>query len=317
MTPIILIGLASGTAAALLFAAMTSGSMAAILLFYLAPLPILIAALGWSHWAALIGVAVAAGELAVLGLVFPLIFLLGIGLPAWWLGYLVLLARPVPTPDGREWYPIGRLVLWTAVIGALLISATMLDLGTDAATLENALRDALKTALDVGSNPDQADDMARLIDTLVLIVPAAAAASAMLVSVFNLWLAGRVVKLSGRLRRPWPSISAMRFPAYAPAALGLAVVCSFLPEMIGISSRTLAASLMMAHVLLGLAVIHAVTIGIARRGFILGSIYAAIVLSSWLVGWLLLFIGLIGVTDALFDLRGLIARTRGPPAAHP
>ena len=317
MTPIILIGLASGTAAALLFAAMASGSMAAMLLFYLAPLPILIAGLGWSHWAALIGAAVAAGELAALGLVFPLVFLLGIGLPAWWLGYLALLSRPAPMPDGHEWYPIGRLVLWTALISAILISATMLDLGTDAATLHDALRDALKTALDVGSNPEQADDVARVIDTLVLIVPAAAAAVATLVSVFNLWLAGRVVKLSGRLRRPWPSISAMRFPAYAPAALGLAIVCSFLPDLVGLSSRTLAASLMMAHVLLGLAVIHAITVGLAWRGFILGTVYAAIVLSSWLVGWLLLFIGLIGVTDALFDLRGLIARTRGPPAAHP
>jgi hypothetical protein len=202
------------------------------------------------------------------------------------------------------------------VIGAVLISATMLDLGTDAATLQDALRDALKKALDAGTGPDEADDVARVIDTLVLIVPAAAAAAATLVSVFNLWLAGWVVKLSGRLRRPWPNISAMRFPAFAPAALGVAIVGSFLPDMVGISSRTLAASLMMAHVLLGLAVIHAVTIGLVWRRLILGGVYAAIVLSSWLAGWLLLLVGLIGITDALFDLRGVVARTRGPPAAH-
>ena len=68
--------------------------------------------------------------------------------------------------------------------------------------------------------------------------------------------------------------------------------------------------------LLGLAVIHAVTIGLAWRGLILGTVYTVIAVSSWLIGWLLLAVGLIGVTDALFDLRGAIARTRGPPAAH-
>ena len=51
MMQIVLIGLGAGAAAALLFASVVSGSLAAVFLFYLAPLPILIAALGWSHWA--------------------------------------------------------------------------------------------------------------------------------------------------------------------------------------------------------------------------------------------------------------------------
>ena len=57
MMQIVLIGLGAGAAAALLFASVVSGSLAAIFLFYLAPLPILIAALGWSHWAGLIAAA--------------------------------------------------------------------------------------------------------------------------------------------------------------------------------------------------------------------------------------------------------------------
>ena len=54
MMQIAFIGIGAGVAAALLFASVTSGSWLSILLFYLAPLPILIAGLGWSHWAALI-----------------------------------------------------------------------------------------------------------------------------------------------------------------------------------------------------------------------------------------------------------------------
>ncbi len=99
MMQIVVIGLGAGAAAALLFASVASGSLLSILLFYLAPLPILITALGWSHWAGLIGaIAAAAGLALVFGSVFFFAFLLSAGLPAWWLGYLAMMARPAPAP---------------------------------------------------------------------------------------------------------------------------------------------------------------------------------------------------------------------------
>src|SRR6476659_3158352 len=95
MVQIALIGIGAGAAAALLFASVASGSYLSIALFYVAPLPIMIAALGWSHLAALIAALSAAIALAaVFGSVFFLAFLAGAGLPAWWLGYLAMLARP-------------------------------------------------------------------------------------------------------------------------------------------------------------------------------------------------------------------------------
>jgi hypothetical protein len=317
MMQIVLIGLGAGTAAALLFASVVSGSTGAVLLLLLAPLPILIVTLGWSHWAGLIAAATAAACLAAVGVDFLAAFLFGVGLPAWWLGYLTLLARPTPAPNGPEWYPIGRLVLWAACINAFIVGTTLLGFGTDLASLQGALRAVLDSRLDdmVGEQLENPDDVARLVDMMVMFVPGAAAASLTLSTVANLWLAGHIVKISGRLQRPWPRLCDMRFPSFAPAALGAAVAGSFLPDLIGISSSALAASLMIAHVLLGLAVIHALTIGLSGRGFILGFVYAAIVLFSWPIRWPLLFIGLLGISDALFDLRGLIARRRGPPAA--
>ena len=78
-----LIGIGAGAAAALLFASVASGTLLSIPLFYLAPLPILIAALGWSHWAALLAAAAAAiGLAAVFGAVFFFAFLAGAGVPA-------------------------------------------------------------------------------------------------------------------------------------------------------------------------------------------------------------------------------------------
>jgi hypothetical protein len=314
---IFVMGLGAGAASALLFASGASGAAPAALLLLLAPLPIMIVALGWSHWAGLIATATAAACLLALGADVLAIYLIAIALPAWWLGYLTLLARPGATPSSPEWYPVGRLVLWAAAINALIVGGALLSFGSDLASLQSALHAMLDSRLDevVGEELDNPDDIARLVDLMVMFVPAAAAVSSTLSTVANLWLAGRIVKISGRLPRPWPRLADMRFPWLAPAALGAAVAGSFLPDLIGVSLSALAASLMIAHVLLGLAVIHTLTAGMSGRGFILGTVYAAVVVFAWPVRWPLLFIGLIGMTDALFDLRGLVARRRRPPAA--
>ena len=84
----------------------------------------LIAALGWCHLAGLIAAATATAVVVILaGKLFIAVPVISFG--AWWLGYLTLLARPVPNGGTQtlEWYPIGRLVLWAAVIGALIVAA--------------------------------------------------------------------------------------------------------------------------------------------------------------------------------------------------
>src|SRR4051812_48201932 len=90
-----LMGVGSGAAAALLFASVTTGSYLSIALFYLAPLPLMIAGLGWSHWSALIGAV--AGAALLLGLFdafLSLGFLAAAGTPGWVLTRLAMLARP-------------------------------------------------------------------------------------------------------------------------------------------------------------------------------------------------------------------------------
>ncbi len=72
MLQIVMVGLGAGAAAALLFASVVSGSFVAVILFYLAPLPILIAALGWSHLAGLIAAALATAIIAVLSGAFSI-----------------------------------------------------------------------------------------------------------------------------------------------------------------------------------------------------------------------------------------------------
>ncbi|MGH1569682.1 hypothetical protein ACRAWG_02170 [Methylobacterium sp. P31] len=112
------IGIGAGLVSALLFGVLLKATPLAIFLYLVAPLPILIVGLGWSHKAAL--VAVATGSLALVLVIAPfmgLAFGAYIALPAWWLAYLALLGRE--TPNGLEWYPTGRLLGWIAATAAL------------------------------------------------------------------------------------------------------------------------------------------------------------------------------------------------------
>src|SRR3974390_11644 len=132
MAQVIFVGVGAGIVGALLFASVVSGTVLSVFLFYLAPLPIMIAALGWSHWAGLTAALVGSACLiAALGGYFFLAFLIAIGLPAWWLGYLALLARRNVAGDNLEWYPVGRLVLWSAVIATVVVVAAIPEFGLD------------------------------------------------------------------------------------------------------------------------------------------------------------------------------------------
>jgi Predicted membrane protein (DUF2232) len=320
MVQIFLIGIAAGAATALLFASVASGSMFSILLFYLAPLPILIAAIGWSHLAGLIAsVSAAAALAAVFGGAFFLAFLIGIGLPAWWLGYLTLLARPAPGNGAEtiEWYPPGRLVVWTAVLGAAVVTAGILNFGLDADTFRAGLKRAFERIIRIHlgqprDGPLQIPGVAdanRLMDFLVLAIPPTAAVLATITNLINLWLAARIVKVSGRLKRPWPDLSAIAFPPLSAAVLAAAIAGSFLPGLIGIVAGVLAATLLMAFAVLGFAIVHKITDGMSGRGFLLGGIYAAVAV----FGWPVLVMMLIGLADAVLDIRARVAGRRGPP----
>lgn len=321
MMQIVLIGIGAGAATALLFASVASGSLISIVLFYLAPLPIMIAALGWSHWAGVIAATGAALSLAaVFGGVFFFAFLIGVGLPAWWLGYLAMLARPVPNGGTQtlEWYPVGRLVMWAALLGALVVIAAIPNFGLDEETFRAAMRRAFERLIRTQTGgPSSApvsvpgiDDANRLIEFLIAVIPPAAAVLTTLTSTINLWLAARVVKFSGRLKRPWPELSAMALPASAAAMLAAATAGSFLGGLIGVAAGLLCASLLMAFGVLGFAVMHSITTGMNSRGFVLAGLYAAVLV----FGWPVLALSLLGLAEVAFDIRQRLARKRGPPA---
>lgn len=321
MMQIGLIAIGAGAAAALLFASVASGSVLALLLFSLAPLPIAIASLGWNHWA---GLFAALGAAVVLAFIFDgtvfLSFLIGVGLPAWWLGYLAMLARPFETEAGTvlEWYPPGRLVLWAAILGAIVVVVAIPTFGTDDETFRSGMRRGLERVIrgQMGIPKDAPlvipgiSDPEKFLDLLTVITPMTAAVLVTITNVVNIWLAGKVVAFSGRLRRPWPDLRALRLPALSAAGLAAALAASFIGGLPGIAGGVFSASLLMAFAVLGFAVLHSITRGIDARAFVLAGIYAAVLV----FGWPVLALALLGLSEIAFDIRARIARRRGPPA---
>jgi hypothetical protein len=321
MIAILLIALAAGAASALMFASIISGALISLLLIYFAPLPLMVAALGWGPLAATIAGITAA---TVLGIIFGLptcvAFAIMMALPAWWLGHLALLGRPVangaPSGNGAapvsptlEWYPIGRLLLWIAGFAALITMASLLALGTDAATIAETMRSSLLRMfgpLDAASS----DEIKQRIDGLIMIAPPLLAASTMTMLTLNLWLAAKITVTSGRMQRPWPVLKSTELPPMTLAALSAAIAFCFTGGLLAVLAQTVTAALLMSYALTGFAVLHTLTLGWKSRAFWLSCTYVILVLSG---GWLSVPMVILGIVDAIFGLRQRYLRGRPPP----
>src|SRR5690606_1469399 len=84
----------------------------------------------------------------------------------------------------------------------------------------------------------------------------------LLITLFNLWLAARIARASGRLPRPWPYIPATTLPSGAFMALGAALLgATFLPGFGGTIATVGASALVTVVILTGLCIVHMLTRG--------------------------------------------------------
>jgi hypothetical protein len=294
-----------------------------LLLFYLAPLPLMVAALGWGPLCATIGGIGAATILgAIFGLPYCMAFAVMVALPAWWLGHLALLGRPktngVPSGNGAlpvapdlEWYPVGRILLWISGFAVLTTTAALLTLGADAAAITGTLRRGLLQMIRIVGPLDTPStvDFERLIDAMVMIAPIAAVMFTVTTLTLNIWLAGKIAATSGRLHRPWPDLKSADPPPMTLAALCVAIAFCFAGGLLAILAQIVTAALMMAYALTGFAVLHTLTSALKSRAFWLGCSYTIVVLFVWPIVAMVA----IGLADAIFGIRQRYLRGRPPP----
>jgi hypothetical protein len=322
MLQVLLIGLGAGAASALLFASIVSGSPLAILLFYLSALPVMLAAIAWSHMAGLFAVLFGVLALAAaLNFWIAFVYLASVATPAYVLAYMSMLGREVAPASGTappemEWYPVGRLLLWAAAIAFALVTVVILQFGTSFESYQKTIRATFETVLKLQAripadqplklpgvqNPEQ------FLNTLVAVMPAAAAVLSMLTSIINLWLAARVARVSGRLRRPWPDLNEVSLPPAAAILFAAALAVSFASGMPGFIAAIAIAVLTLAYSIAGFSALHAVTRNAGARTWILAGAWISVIV----LGWPLLFVAILGIADSVFDLRGKQAAKKPP-----
>jgi len=323
-----LAGAGLGLVAAVVFASATTGPFfVRFLLLFITSLPIALAGLGWGWRSA--AMAGAVGTAIVLLFSSPAVavaFAATQAAPMVVLTYLAMLARPLSDGSdaasdeepGVEWYPVGRLVIWSAVMAGLMAIGSLLLLGGDLEELRKALADFIKTAVASSGLPrpeGQSDlsevELTALSEIALSILPAASALSWMGSLLFNLWLAGRVTLASGQLGRPWPDLAALTYPPATPLAFGLMLLATMLDGYPGLAASAFAGGLFAAYLLLGLAILHYTTRGKSWRPFALWGLYGALLIVNI---WIAIVVAMLGLSEAVLHLR---ARSAAPPGSPP
>ena len=281
--------------AALLHASVTTTSPLSFLLIYLAPLPLFLAGLGFG-WAPAAAAAVVGGvaTAAVMGARAGVFFLLSAGAAPAILSYLALTSRPVSRgaregeaeQAGVEWYPEGRLLLWTAALAGAFLTLLILVTGPDIETFRAQLKvfaTEFATAIGGDLSPSERAALAGLPDLLVIIAPLVGASAWLVFMLVNMMMASRVLEKWGKSLRPWADFSNLAFPPLAGLALVALGAACLLPGAFGLIAGVFAAPLATAFAILGLAVVHFLLRRHRARLPLLFGLYAALILFSWLI----------------------------------
>ncbi|MDF1776075.1 MAG: DUF2232 domain-containing protein [Rhizobiaceae bacterium] len=295
----ILVGLVAGVASAMLV--LGSGDMSAlsIILSASATLPVLIAGLGWSNLAGAVSVIVATAIIAVtvtpLGAVMIAVTTL---LPAAWIAHLSNLARPAEEIGGPQdqlaWYPLSDIMLHLCTLVAL----SLMILGYAIGYGEKIVGEIVGNLITVLSeqNPDfqpGPDYTNEMISFMTRFLPALQAALWVVILFAAWYIAGRIVRVSGRSRRPADLIpGALRMSRLAMLFFGGGLALSFTGGVTGLIGSTISGAFAGGFMLAGLAMLHYRTGGKPWRFVALWFAYASIFILFPLPLILFLFAGL-------------------------
>jgi hypothetical protein len=308
-----LIGLGAGLASALLFASVVGGTMLALPLFLLTPLPLAIAAFGWGALAGIVAAVTAVATVAIgLGTPAAISLFLADAVPTLLAAHLLGLARFADPndPASREWYPLGRVAIALALAVAVVTVIGGIAIGFDpqetAAHITSVLR---RMAVRGGGAPEVADltQIDPMVAATVRLMPAFFPASWSMVIVFDLWAAAKVVAKSGRMARPRDDLAAVELPPAAGLAFAAALVTAFLDGALGLVASVVAGALFAVHFLVGAGVVHTLARRSPARIIILASVWGLVLLFTLPVA----AVALVGLLEPYLGLR------RRKPSAGP
>jgi Predicted membrane protein (DUF2232) len=309
------VAIGAGCAAALLFAVSAQSSVLAMALAYLAPLPIMIATLGWGLDAGAIAGAISVAALALLSEpLSALLFAASVAGPAWALAAFAVIpvgryfgARRL---DASVHASVGAIVTLAALFGILGSAAVLTTVIVVYGGYQEGVRQVASTVAALAADAfDGAPDnltAREFADALVRFGPPAIAGSTLLMLCVNLYGAARSTQLSHRLPRPWPDLPAsLALPwPLGVAFLACAAAAYALPAPAAQYFSIGAGGLGGALALQGLAVAHALSRGLKMRPLMLVALYACCVLRA---KYTLPVLAGLGVVDGFLRLRSRAA----------
>lgn len=316
MANVYTIGIGAGIASALLFAATSTLTPIAVLISYIAPLPVVIASLGWTPWTGLFAIAIAGASLSLtIGSTFAIGYALGVGGPAWLLSALLLLRQPVEGA-GSRWVRPGVVLLASAILAGFVTLMSAIAVGGGSfATYADAMRQVVDAMIRMQANVPTGQPLpsgsgsSEIAEALVSFFPIAIGASVVPLIVANVWAGAKIVAVSGRLPRPWIAAYATRMPHATLPILVVALACSMLDGFVGVLAKGLMGAGIAVLAIQGLAAIHDRTLGKASRPLILGLLYGLLILT---LGWAMPALAIVGFIDMLSNRRSGASAASSP-----
>ncbi len=299
----------AGIAGAILFAVGVYGFLGGIFLC-LAQVPLFAAGLSLGATAATVAGLIGGGVvLLAQGPVEALVFVLLCALAPAILSRLALLSRR--RDDATQWYPAGRLLAWlTAMAGGYYLLAVVSASGKAGglAGVIKVLLDALLDSLEQTQGamaPEYATDFQEALTTVANWIPASMAIWWMFAVILGAAMAQSLLVRAGRNRRPTPSFDTLSLPRALALVLAGFLVFSLIPGPSQPIASTLAAIVLTAYFILGLAVVHAISRPWASRGTALAIFYTVL----FLFGWPIMLVAGLGIVE---QWSGVRARLAGP-----
>jgi hypothetical protein len=299
--PMLAIAAAAGAASAAFYAALLSGAFGALILAYLAQLPLFVVGL-WLGFAgaAIAGLAAMVALAVAGGLIFALVYAVANAAPVVAVSFAAQLNRT--GPDGNtEWYPPGHIIgllLGTAMTAFLLMN---LLLAGEAGGAENVVRGFVDSALSqlVPPGSTAPENMAAFASLIARFFPGVIAGSWIVMVIANAVLAQGLLARFGRNLRPSPSMAQIELPSWVTGATVIAAIGSFMPGISGFIGGNLVLMSMLAYAFAGLAVVHALTARSSNRTVALVATYTFL----FIFGWPLIIVALVGAAEPWLNLR--------------
>ena len=307
-----IIAIGGGFISAIASLAFLGGVPGALLLVYLAPLPLMMVGLAFGPAAA--AVASVAGALAAGAIgtaVATMLFAVIHGLPAWMTVRLALINQPAEE-DKAVWYPAGHVLAWLTALGSGLFLIMVIFVAGGAGEFKDAVINYLDQVLTMLAPALPKESRAQALSLIAPLFPALVGVTWLVVTAINGVLAQGILRRMGRALRPSPHYRNLSLPHWLSWLLvGTAAMALTGPLMgmveIEYMGRNMAAISAVPFFFLGVAVLRSL---VKRRIFIL-IVIISVYLFLMMPGWAALLVTGIGLTEHWIGLRRLFPGQTG------